>query len=87
MLLLFSSPYIAHSILHPSDRYYFANAFPRLVRHHQLLTMSIVDNTFSTGWEVSGSLSLIPSVVTIEIIAFEWAEWSLALSFVSIKPL
>ena len=73
--------------LPPSVRWHFSDAFPRLLQHHQLLTMSVVSNEFSTGGEVSGSLSLIPSVATIGIIAFEWAEWLPALAFVPIKPL
>ena len=81
------SPSITQFILPPSVRWHFSNAFPRLLRHHQSLTISVATNDYSTGGEVSGSLSLLPSSSTFGIIASEWAEWLPALAFVPIKPL
>ena len=50
------------------------------------MSVQVTDCSFAQGGEVSGSLSLRSSTVTVGVIASEWSEWLPALSFVPHSP-
>ena len=69
-----------------NDRWLPSIEFPRRLPRQALLSVQITDCSFAKGGEVSGSLSLQSSVVTVGVIASEWSEWLPALSFVPHSP-
>ena len=81
LLLLVVIPLHVNNVLWLSNK-----EFPRQLSQQALLSVAVTVYSFYQGSGVSGSLSVLPSVETVGIIASEWVEWLPVLSFVLHSP-